>query len=162
MTIWIIIVDPTLQKNSRHMVKRFHRIATLRTSTDACTEPGQEVTVITLRIKNEIENLGLVKLLRFFRKIDELDIAVYDAIEPLLSLSLVDDENTVTTGNIEDIIMRFIKIDTIVVTGHLNHILFPFLMLRYCNAIQNAEPVPVDYLISFQLISEQTNDASLL
>lgn len=45
------------------------------------------------------------------------------------------------------------------VTRHFNRIHFPFRMLRYCNETHHAYPVPMDFLGSFQLISEKPNDA---
>lgn len=57
--------------------------------------------------------------------------------------------------------MGFLEMDMIAFTGHFNRIPFPFRMLRYYTAIHNLRPVPLVFLGSFQLISEETNYARL-
>lgn len=98
----------------------------------------------------------------FFYKTDDLEIAIYDFIEPLLSPPLLEDDNIMAPGDIEDVMLGFPALYSIVVfPGHFNHIAFPFHMPRYCTAIHNDDPVLEYFLESFNLTAKEQNDARL-
>ncbi len=118
-------------------------------------------TVPTARAANETERIRLRNLLSIFRKKDDLDTAIYMTITPILEKMMTEDANIMTHSDVKDMIFTFPGTDSFLTLGFFNCVPFPFRMLRYVTVIHNVEPVPVDYISSFNLTIKDLENAHL-
>ena len=109
---------------------------------------------------NERERIRLVKLLRFFRKSVDLEIAIYSAIEPILSQPLNNDENLISSADVNDIIISLPPLKKLITPSFFNKIAFPLRMLRYSLDIHNVDPVPQNFLSLFSSLPDENDDAT--
>ena len=110
---------------------------------------------------NERERIRLVNLLRFFRKSVDLDTAIYSAIEPILSVPLSNEENLISSADVNDIIISLPPVKNLITPTFLKKIAFPLRMMRYCLDVHNVDPVPQNFLSLFSLTPDENYDANL-
>ena len=99
---------------------------------------------------------------RFFRKTDDLDIAIQSFFGSILAMPLSQHEIILTPEDVEDIIQSLPGMNLIKTIGFFNRIPLPFRISRCVMSIHNVYHVPHNYLTLLRLSQEEKSNTRLL
>ena len=111
--------------------------------------------------ENEVERVRLLHQIRFFRQADDMDTALHSIVEHMLRNTFTEDNNILSTTDVEEMMEILPDVDRILVTGLFNRVPFPVRMLRNAIAIYNADNVPSDFMKQFRITDEERSDRRL-
>ena len=126
-----------------------------------------EADLAAARAEAEKERLRLRRSLRFVKKTDDLDMAIFMMLECWLDIPMNAGDNMMSSDDVDDIRHQLPTIDNTLVTGFFNRITYPFRLLRQKIFLHDVDPVAKDFpklftLTDKHLINEGIKEKLLL
>ena len=113
------------------------------------------------RANDDKERRRMKRNLKLLKKTDDLDTAIHGIVDSWLDIPLTDEDNAMTTDDVEDIAQALPSLERILVPGYFGRTTFPFRILRQLIFLHDVNPVDADFMTMFDLSQRELKNNGL-
>ena len=114
------------------------------------------------RANDDKERRVMKREQKLLNKTDDLDTAIHGIVDSWLDIPLTDEDNAMTTDDVEDIAQALPSLERILVPGYFGRTTFPFRILRQLIFLHDVNPVDADFTTFFDLSLRELGNNGLM